>query len=168
MPRLRWPPAPVLHHELGAVVHGPTVLARSPGITAALRHVIAHPGGLYLTLVVHARDVHAEAAARDRSRHLRTPTDRSPREDPGSDPWSGPLVTVTVDGDERRADAGSGQSSSDADSHHSEAVHWIGRLPTDGRLRITVAWPQAGLAEATTELQLDDLRDLADRVVQLP
>ena len=61
-----------------------------------------------------------------------------------------------------------GTSSSGRDAFDSEAVHWIGRLPTDGRLRITVAWPPAGLAEATTVLQLDDLRDLADRVVRLP
>ena len=93
---------------------------------------------------------------------------RSPTDDTGSDPWSGPLVAVTVDGDERRTDAGSGRSSSDADSYDAEAVHWIGRLPTDGRLRITIAWPQAGLTEATTELQLDDLRGIADRVVRLP
>jgi hypothetical protein len=164
MPQLRWTAMWIPRDELGGVVHGPVVLARSPGITAALRHVIAHPSGLALTLVLRAEGVQAEAAGRHRRHRVR----HFPMDDAGSDPWSGPLMTVTVDEEERRTDAGSGRSSSSADDYDSEAVHWIGRLPTDGRLRITIAWPQAGLAEATTDLQLDDLSDLADRVVRLP
>jgi predicted dienelactone hydrolase len=66
------------------------------------------------------------------------------------------------------ADAADHTSSGSADAFTLESTYWIGRLPRDGRLRLTVAWPQAGLAAATTGLQLDDLGGLADRVVPLP
>ena len=166
MPRLRWPPALTPSDELGVVVHGPVVLARSPGITAALRYVLAHPSGLHLPLLVRAEGVQAEAAGHDLRRRRSTEREYGP--EVGSDPWTGVLLSVVADGKERTADPGRTHSSARADSFDSEAVHWIGRLPTDGRLRITIAWPQAGLTEATTELQLDDLRGIADRVVRLP
>ena len=166
MPRLRWPPALTPQDELGVVVHGPVVLARSPGITAALRYVLAHPGGLHLALVLRAEGVQAEAAGRDLRRHRST--ERADGPAVGSDPWTGLLLSVVTDGEERTADPARAHSSARAESFDSEASYWVGRLPADGRLRITVAWPQAGLAENTTVLQLDDLRDLAARVVRLP
>ncbi|MCI2238033.1 hypothetical protein MO973_38250 [Paenibacillus sp. TRM 82003] len=59
----RWPPA-LPPDELGAVVHGPVVLARATGIVAGLRCVFAHTGGLLLPVVLRAGGVQAEAAAR--------------------------------------------------------------------------------------------------------
>ncbi|GAB4079428.1 hypothetical protein GCU67_03425 [Modestobacter muralis] len=165
MPRLRWPSAPTPRDELGVVVHGPVVLARSPGITAALRHVLAHPDGLHLPLVVRADGVQAEAAGRELDRHRVTAPARGAV---GTDPWTGLLLTVGADGEERTADPGRSHSSARPDSFESETSYWIGRLPADGRLRLTVSWPQAGLAEATTVLQLDDLHELPARVVRLP
>ncbi|MGY1841507.1 MULTISPECIES: hypothetical protein [unclassified Modestobacter] len=82
----RWPAAPP-PDDLGAVVHCPVLLARSPGIAAGLRCVFAHPGGLHLPVVVRAEGVQAEAAGR------RT----FPHPDAEYQPWSGLLVTVTVD-----------------------------------------------------------------------
>ena len=166
MPQLRWPPAMIPRDELGVVVHGPVVLARSPGITAALRYVLAHPSGLHLPVLVRAEGVQAEAAGRDPRRHRSTERTGGPAV--GTDPWTGVLLSVVADGEERTADPGRSRSSAGPDSSDCETSYWIGRLPTDGRLRLTVAWPQAGLAEATTVLQLDDLRDLPDRVVRLP
>ena len=166
MPQLRWPPASIPRDELGVVVHGPVVLSRSPGITAALRFVLAHPSGLHLPLLVRAEGVQAEAAGRDLRRHRST--ERADGPAVGSDPWTGVLLSVVADGEERTADPGRARSSAREDSFESEASYWVGQLPADGLLRITVAWPQAGLAEATTELQLDDLHDLAARVVRLP
>ncbi|MCZ2829052.1 hypothetical protein O2W14_09425 [Modestobacter sp. VKM Ac-2986] len=170
MPRLRWPSAPLPRDELGVVVHGPVVLARSPGITAALRYVLAHPDGLHLPVVLRAEGVQAEAAGRELHRHRVTAPAQGPAV--AADPWTGLLVTVDADGEQRTADPGRSHSSARSDprsdSFESEAGYWIGRLPTDGRLRLTVSGPQAGLAEATTVLELDDLHDLADRVVRLP
>jgi len=166
MSRLRWPPVPTPQDELGVVVHGPVVLARSPGIAAALRFVLAHPGGLHLPLVLRAEGVQAEAAGRDL--HRRRSTEPADGPAVASDPWTGLLLTVGTDGEERTADPGRSQSSAGPDTFDAETSYWIGRLPADGRLQLTVSWPQAGLAEATTVLQLDDLHDLAARVVRLP
>jgi hypothetical protein len=49
---------------LGVVVHSGLVLTRSTGAVVALRRITAFPAGLSLEVVVLARDVHAEAAAR--------------------------------------------------------------------------------------------------------
>ncbi|TFV75052.1 hypothetical protein E4P40_19555 [Blastococcus sp. CT_GayMR20] len=147
--------------ELGVVVHGPVLLGRSPGIAAGLRCVFAHPGGLRLPFVLRASGVQAEAAGRR--------TFSRPRDEAGVDgPWSGVTLHVEVDGVTGIADAAHQESSGSADVFALESTYWIDRLPGDGRLRLTVAWPQAGLAETTTELELDDLGGLDGRVVPLP
>ena len=156
----RWPPRAV-PDELGVVVHGPVVLARSPGIAAGLRCVFAHPTGLHLPLVLRARGVQAEAAMRRTSRRERG-------EVPAVEPWSGPLLTVEVNGRRGTCDHGRATSSGGQEHYAADAAHWIDELPRDGRLALTLSWPAAGLAEATTVLQLDDLGDLAGRVLPLP
>lgn len=161
--RHRWP-AGVVPDELGVVVHGPAVLARSPGIAVGLRCVFAHPTGLHLPLLVRARDVQAEAASR-------WSFPRGPRDDrpaTGGEPWSGLQVGLELNGRTGTVDAGRTTSSGGADSFRSEVTCWIGELPEDGRLRLTVGWPQAGLAETTTVLELDGLQDLGERVLPLP
>ncbi len=155
----RWPAA-LPPDELGVVVHGPVRLARSPGIAAGLRCVFAHPDGLQLPFVLRATGVLAEAAGR-RTFH------RPPDEGRTDEPWSGVTLHVEVDGIDGIADAANQESSGSADVFTLESTYWIDRLPGNGLLRLTVAWPQAGLAGTTTELQLDDLRGLGDRVVPL-
>jgi hypothetical protein len=159
----RWPASVLPLRELGAVVHGPVLLARSPGIAAGLRCVFAHASGLHLPLVLHAEGVRAEAAMR---RTFPTPGGTAE-----IDPWSGPVLTVELDGETRTADAGqqesSGGSTADSDVFDLAASYWIGRLPPDGVLGLTFAWPEAGLARSTVALRLGDLSDVAARVVAL-
>jgi hypothetical protein len=127
--RHRWPAA-LPPDELGVVVHGPVLLARSPGIAAGLRCVYAHPGGLRLPLVLRAADVQADAAARTTSPRFRD--DAGDRE-----PWSGLTLDVEVDGIRGVADAANQESSGNADDFSLEGTYWIDRLPRDGRLRLT-------------------------------
>ena len=158
----RWPPAQP-PDELGAVVHGPVVLGRAPGIVAGLRCVFAHTGGLLLPFVLRATGVQAEAAARQTFGHLQGPVT-----DPGdTSPGSTPAVFVEVGDRAGRADSSGGPSSGGEDGFEMEARYWIGEIPRDGRLRITVAWPQAGLPESRTVLTLDGLDDLSARVLPL-
>jgi hypothetical protein len=44
----------------------------------------------------------------------------------------------------------------------------VAGLPSDGRLRLTVAWPRAGLPETNVLLTLPDLDDLDAWVLSLP
>jgi hypothetical protein len=164
MTRRRWP-AQLLPDDLGAVVSGPVLLARSPGIAVGLRCVFAHPTGLHLPLVLCAEGVQAEAAGR-RTGGRDRPDDRGP-EDTAPDPWSGLLLTVEVDGESRAADPVGQDTSSSADRYDLQANYWIGRLPVDGLLRLSVGWPAAGLTDNSTVLRLGDLTGLERRVVAL-
>ncbi|WP_380158013.1 hypothetical protein [Kineococcus sp. R86509] len=143
----RWPPA-VEPDELGAIVHGPVVLARSPGVVAALRCVFAHTGGLSLPFVLRAEGVQAEAANRQSTSH------RLALEDIGPGTFSEPRVVVRVGEAEGLADASQATSSGGDDAYDLDANFWIDALPTDGRIVVTVSWVQAGLAESRTELRL--------------
>ena len=166
----RWPLERPPDDELGAVVHGPVLLARSPGIAAGLRCVFAHPNGLQLPLVLRAEGVQAEAARRDKFVPGRG--ERSGGAWRGA-PWAGPVLVAGADGEERTVVAGASTSGGgrmfggEDDSYRFDGLYWIGDLPTDNMLRLTVAWPEAGLAETTTVLELADLDDLADRIVHL-
>lgn len=144
----RWPPA-VEPEDLGAVVHGPVVLARAPGIVAALRCVFAHSAGLSLPFVLRAEGVQAEAALRQ-SRWGGIDED-------GPQGWSEPAVAVRVGGHEGFADASQASGSGGEDAYDLDANFWIDVLPDElsgNRLELTVSWPQAGLPETTTVLTL--------------
>ncbi|WP_432544454.1 hypothetical protein [Kineococcus sp. SYSU DK002] len=141
----RWPPA-VAPEGLGAVVHGPVVLARATGIVAGLRCVFAHADGLWLPFVLRAEGVQAEAAAR-----------QSAWGDVGEDGpqgWSEPVVAIEVAGREGLADPAQASGSAGEDAYDLDAWFWVDVLPTDGRLTLTVSWPQAGLPLTRTELRL--------------
>lgn len=148
----RWPPA-VEPEDLGAVVHGPVVLARAPGIVAALRCVFAHPTGLSLPFVLRAEGVQAEAAGRQ-SRWGGVDED-------GPQGWSEPVLAVRVGGHEGFVDASQASGSGSDDAYDLDATYWVDVLPEDvagpsgdPRLELTVSWPQAGLPETTTVLTL--------------
>lgn len=53
------------------MVHGPAIIARSPGIVMAVRCVYAYPSGLELITVLRATGVQAEGAIRHADRHDR-------------------------------------------------------------------------------------------------
>ncbi|MEZ0165568.1 hypothetical protein AB2L27_12470 [Kineococcus sp. LSe6-4] len=145
----RWPPA-VEPEDLGAVVHGPVVLARATGIVAALRCVFAHADGLSLPFVLRAEGVQAEAALRQ--------SQWGGVDEDGPQGWSEPAVAVRVGGHEGFADPSQARGSGGEDAYDLDATFWIDVRPEevarDHRLELTVAWPQAGLPETTTVLTL--------------
>jgi len=162
MKRERWTAAPP-EADLGAVAHGPLVLARSNGVAVGLRCVFAHPTGLHLPLVVLANAIHAEAAARQ--------TGQSPAP-PGyqpSDPpdWSQLEVVGELNGRVGEMLPFSATRSSGLDRYTEQAEYWIGELPRDGILRLTVAWPRIGLDSTTTTLQVDPPGQIAAGTIAL-
>ncbi len=160
--RERWLGTPP-EAELGAVVHGPLVLARTSGIAVGLRCVFAHPTGLHVPLVVLARAIHAEAAGRQTG-HQPAPSGYRPSDPPG---WSQLELVGQVNGRTGEMSPFSATRSSSLDRYTEQAEYWIGELPRDGVLRLTVAWPRLGLASATTTLRLDPPDRIAAGAVTL-
>lgn len=159
----RWPPA-VQPDELGAIAHGPVILARGPGIVAGLRCVFAHTGGILLPFVLRAHGVQGEAASRQFFRHDFESTEPQTDVIP---PWSAPQVHVEVNDSAGYADPGGGPSSGGDDDFEMQGRYWIDEIPRDGTLAVTVAWPQAGLPQSRTVLHLDGLDALHQRVLPL-
>jgi len=153
---------PVPPDGLAPVVHGPVVLGRAPGIAVGLRCIFGYPQGLSLPMVLRARGVQAEAASR-----LTFPAPGRSLPEAG-EPELGPLLTVEVDGAGQVLRPSSEESSGGGDAFDLEAAYWVAGLPSDGRLRLTVAWPRAGLPETGVLLTLPDLHDLDARVLSLP
>lgn len=161
MARHRWPAA-APPDELGAVAHGPVVLGRDAGVVVGLRCVFAHPSGLHLPLVTIAVGVHAEAAMRQ------TETLR-PRPGRVSDPpgWSWLELHGEVNGRTGELLPFETTSSASVDRYVQESAYWLGELPADGVLRLTVAWPRVGLREVETAVALDRLPEAAARAIPL-
>ena len=160
----RWPAA-VQPDELGAIAHGPVILARAPGIVAGLRCVFAHTGGILLPFVLRAQGVQGEAATRQFFRHTFEPNAEA--ETGISLPWSQPEVHIEVNDASGFADPGGGPSSGGEDDFEMQTRYWIEEIPRDGQLAITVSWPQAGLPQSRTVLHLQGLEDLHERVLPL-
>ncbi len=154
--------------ELGAVVHGPVILARANGIVAGLRCVFGHSGGLLLPVVLRATGVQAEAAFRQTSSRRRRSMTQAGTTDSGQAPsQSLPQVQVGVNERTGIAESSSSTRSASKDAFEMQAHYWIGELPRDRLVRISVAWPQAGLPQSQIVITLDDLEDLPDRVLPL-
>jgi hypothetical protein len=162
MKRERWTDAPP-EADLGAVAYGPVVLARSGGVAVGLRCVFAHRTGLHLPLVLLANAVHAEAAARQTG-HQPAPPGYRPSEPPG---WSHLQVLGELNGRVGEMLPYAATTSGGLDRYTEQAEYWIGELPRDGLLRLTVAWPRIGLSAATTTVQLDPPGQLATGAITL-
>jgi len=161
-------------HELGVIAYGPLVLARAEGIAAGLRCVFAHPDGLHLPLVLRTDTERAADLGRWSYGHVRRYRSFASRQSAES-AYSAPELLVDING--RRGPVGTDGPiyANDEDTgqggariHGKDASYWIGELPVDGVLRLSFAWPQAGLALTSTTVRLHGLEDLAERVVQLP
>lgn len=140
----QWPARVLPVHQLGAVVHGPVVVARSPGVVAALRCVFAFDAGLHLFGVVRCQGVQAEAASRQ------TFPRREGREDM---PRSEPRLIVRTDGLEGAAHRW-GSASGGNDQFGMELNYWVGTVPSDGRLHLEMSWLEVGLAGEERDLEL--------------
>jgi hypothetical protein len=158
----RWPLV-LPPDELGAVVHGPLVLGRSAGVVVGVRCVFAHPTGLHLPVVMIASGVYAEAAQRQ-SGQAHRPRGYEPSDPPG---WSWLELWGEVNGEMGEMQPFSANSSSNQDRYVQESNYWVGELPDDDVLRLTVAWPRIGLGESVTVLRFDRLQQAAAGAIPL-
>src|SRR3954452_8810619 len=138
--------------ELGSIAHGPVLLTTGHAVAVGLRCVFAHRTGLHLPVVLVARDVHADAAAR----RLRGHGDEFRLEVRPADG----VAAV-------RLHAFAGQSAGGADEYRQESSYWHPGLPSGPTLTLIVSWPAIGLPSAATTLRLPDLAGLAEAAVPL-
>ncbi|WP_432510096.1 hypothetical protein [Kineococcus sp. SYSU DK001] len=153
--------------SLGALAHGPVVLARAPGIGVGLRCVFAFPEGLKLWFVAHCRDVavlpenpspRSEEEAAEQSRRW--------QEFPASP--DDPVVHVTVDGRRQRYALFERQDNASwaAGERYDSCELRVPGLPADGCVTVDVAWGPA-LPTTSTTLRLDGLAQVAATAVPL-
>jgi hypothetical protein len=145
-------PDPEAAQELGSIAHGPVLLTAGEGIAVGLRCVFAHRTGLHLPLVLVARGVHADAAARRLGRH----GDELRLELGPAD--GGPMV---------RLGAFASQSAGGDDEYRQESSYWHAGLPAGPDLIVTVAWPAIGLPAVSVGLHVPDLAVLARAALPL-
>jgi len=138
--------------ELGSIAHGPVLLTTGDGVAVGLRCVFAHRTGLHLPIVLIARDVYADAAAR----RLRGHGDEL-RVELG--PADGAAMV--------RLSAFATQCAGGADEYRQESSYWHPGLPSSSPLALTVSWPAIGLPPASAVLHLPDLAVLARAAIPL-
>lgn len=167
---------------LGALVHGPRVLSRGPGIGLGLRCAFAYLDGLLLSLEVKAIGQAALDAAES---EFRLPSGRSgpprpPRLPPSAPHFSVPASAagLTPEGqlwltlDQHHNSGGlltRGARGEDPGTlaYHRDVDLWWPGSPEDARLPFEAGWPELGAPTTTTVLALENLDDLHERVVRL-
>jgi hypothetical protein len=167
---------------MGALAHGPCVLSAGPGIGIGLRCVFAYYEGLLLSIEVKA----IGQAARDAYESDTHPrSGRGGRRNLPSRPHSSPRLSVPASAAGTRPD---GELWLRLEHHHSSTSHtarghsehdpgtpayvhdldvWWPDLPADGRLPLEAGWPEVGAPMTTTVLVMENLDQLAERVVRL-
>ncbi|WP_432573199.1 hypothetical protein [Kineococcus sp. SYSU DK005] len=168
--------------ELGALVHGPCVLSTGPGIGIGLRCAFAHLDGLLLSIEVKAtgqaaRNAHDSdslpRSGRSGLRPSRTLPYSSarlsvPASAAGTTPDGQPWLRLEHHSD-RRAHTARRSSGDDpgTPAYVQDLDLWWPDLPADARLPLEAGWPELGAPMTTTVLVLENLDDLAEKVVRL-
>lgn len=153
--------------DLGAIAHGPAVLARSPGLQVGLRTIIAYKGGLELAVMVIATGAHADVA----ERQYRAPAEIDPVTGrPNPQPVFGVAFRFSAadDSTEQPFPRRSTAARSKPGVFRREFLYTTSELPRSTLVRYLVAWPQVGLSATTVELTLPDPDDLRRHIIPMP
>lgn len=142
--------------EMGAIAHGPRILARDPGLIVGLRSIVAYSSGLDLAIVAIANGVRADAM----EQLFQAPAELDPvTGEPRRGRWAGEgrqlqvraLDDAMLQPVPRRHTQGFHQQ---PDSYRREYLYEISPLPDVTELPLLTAWPALGLAPVTTYLEL--------------
>ncbi|WP_432573200.1 hypothetical protein [Kineococcus sp. SYSU DK005] len=150
--------------SLGAIAHGPLLLAKVPGIAIGLRCLFAHPDRLTAWLVARA-----DAAFIPQVLPPRSEAEAAVQAEMGGH-WPGqlndPLVHATVNFmPQRLVLRGRSDGHGDGRVVHISCAARIFGMPTDGKLGFEVSWGPA-LAPTFTTLELPGLRRIAASAVR--
>lgn len=153
--------------EMGAIAHGPALLAECEGVTVGLRSIVAYSSGLEVAVTVVGRGIHAEAIRRQYTAPAVIDSETGKRR-PGKthgrpmrlraleDPVLQPVL---------RSDSQGWYDSPDL--YQREYLFEISELPRTRDLPLIAQWPEVGLDPVTTHLLLPDPRELAAAIFAL-
>lgn len=151
--------------SLGAIAHGPVLLAKVPGIAIGLRCLFAHPDRLTAWLVARADAPFIPQVLPPRSEAEAAVQQALGEHWPGQ--ANDPLVHAFVDHYPQRLSLTERNDVwEDGRTRRLSCAARIFGLPTDGTLGFEVSWGPA-LAPTRTTLQLPDLRRTVASAVQL-
>lgn len=146
MARAPWSRPPTLT-ELGAIAHGPVVLAEAPGRFVGLRSAVLYSSGLHLSVVVVGVGIYAEAMQRGHG---------------------GPFSFRVIDSSVTLLMLNSGRGEGNTqDRYYKESVYVLESVDGD-ELEIAAGWPGAGIEETVTRLCLPGVSELEMGVIPLP
>lgn len=151
--------------SLGAIAHGPVLLAKVPGIAIGLRCLFAHPDRLTAWLVARADAPFIPQVLPPRSEAEAAVQGALWEHWPG--PANDPLVHAFVDHYPQRLSLGERNDVwDDGRTRRMSCAARIFGMPTNGKLEFEVSWGPA-LAPTHTTLDLPDLPQIAASAVLL-
>lgn len=153
--------------EMGALAHGPRVLARSVGVVVGLRSIVAYSSGRDLAVVAVASGTHAEAMRRQ----FQAPAEIDPETgERRRGEWVGERLQLRALEDSvlqpvpRRSTAGFHQQEN---TYRHEYFFEVSPLPDTTELPLVTAWPAIGLEPVTTYLELPPSEVLRAGIISL-
>ena len=153
--------------ELGAIAHGPKLLAQVEGVTVGLRSIVAYTSGLEFAIVVVAKGVHADALRRQYTAPAITDPEtgrRRPGETHGR-PLRLRALEDSVLQPIRHRDV---QGYENSEIQQREYLFELTPLPDTEDLPLIAEWPEIGLGPVTTHLKLPPPAVLAAAIIPLP
>ncbi|MDF3309941.1 hypothetical protein P3H15_33540 [Rhodococcus sp. T2V] len=152
---------------MGAIAHGPTLLARADGVTVGLRSIVAYTSGLDLAVVVVATGVHADAL----QRQYTAPAIIDPatgRRRPGETHGRPLRLRALEDSVLQPIRHRDGQGYQSPEMYQREYLFELTPLPDAEDLPLIAEWPEIGLRPVTTHLTLPPPAELAAAIIPLP
>lgn len=152
--------------ELGAIAHGPRLLAQVDGVTVGLRSIVAYTSGLELAVVVVAKGIHAEALLRQYTAPAVTDPETDRRR-PGETHGRPLRLRVLEDSELQPIRRRDGMGYANSEMQQREYLFELTPLPDTEDLPLIAEWPEIGLGPVTTHLKLPPPAVLAAAIIPL-
>ncbi|KXF54113.1 hypothetical protein AXA44_42000 [Rhodococcus sp. SC4] len=154
--------------EIGAIAHGPVLLARVEGVTVGLRSIMAYSAGLEVAVTVVGSGIHAEAMRRQYTAPAVIDPETGKRR-PGQVHGRPMRLRALEDSILQPVPRSDNRGWYDSqDLYQREYLYEVTGLPQTRNLPLVAEWPEVGLEPVTTHLVLPDPSELAGAIIPLP
>jgi len=154
--------------EIGAIAHGPALLARIEGVTVGLRAIMAYAAGLEIAVTAVGSGIHAETMKQQyRAPALIDPETGKRR--PGQVHGRPLRLRALEDSVLQPVPRSDNRGWYDTDElYQREYLYEITGLPPTRDLPLIAEWPEIGLEPVITHLVLPEPSDLVNAIIALP